>query len=185
MRKILFVFILVFVAGLAFGQTILGQMFKLGGSTTALLPTSSTTLTGALIFDTDAGVIRYNDGTAWQTPPVEAFFSASLAPGGTGAAATTMLRHRMTRPGRASRLSYTTTAAGTGAGSFTLELYDVTTTTVLCTRTLGSCTTAGTYSTGSCSNAVWAAFDDIELRVDTSGCTTNPGVSAAIGIVGP
>lgn len=173
------------VGGLAFSQTILGAMFKLGAFTTGTLPTSSATIQGALVYDSDAGVIRHNNGVEWLSAPLEAFFSASLAPGGTGAAATTMIRFRATRAGRATRMSYTTTSAGTGGGTFTLELYNATTTTVLCSRTLGSCTTVGSYSSGACTNAVWAPADDLELRVDTSGCTTNPGISGMVGATGP
>jgi len=53
------------VGGLAFSQTILGQMFKLGSSTEAGLPTSSSTLTGALIYDSDDAGVMYNNGAAW------------------------------------------------------------------------------------------------------------------------
>lgn len=167
-------------------QSILGSMFKLGSSTTAGLPTSSTTIAGALLFDSDAGVVRYNDGTAWQTPPVGATYSGSLPPGGTGAAGTIIAHHRMLRPGRGDRLSFVVTAAGTGGGTYTVEVYDLTTATSLCSRVAVACTAAAnTISSGSCSTAVWAAADDIQLRVDTSGCTLNPGLTVTVGIVGP
>lgn len=172
--------------GLAVGQSIIGTMYKLGSSTTASLPTSSTLLAGALLFDSDAGVVRYNDGTTWQTPPVGATYSGSLPPGGTGAAGTIIAHHRMLRPGRGDRLSFVVTAAGTGGGTYTVEVYDLTTATSLCSRVAVACTAAAnTISSGSCSAAVWAAADDLQLRVDTSGCTLNPGLTATVGIVGP
>lgn len=186
--KPLFIFLLASLVfgGLAVGQSILGSMFKLGSSTTAGLPTSSTTIAGALLFDSDAGVVRYNDGTAWQTPPVGATYSGSLPPGGTGAAGTIIAHHRMLRPGRGDRLSFVVTAAGTGGGTYTVEVYDLTTATSLCSRVAVACTTAAnTISSGTCSSAVWAAADDLQLRVDTSGCTLNPGLTATVGIVGP
>lgn len=49
-------------------QSTLGNMFKLGSSTTANLPTNDAgLLIGALIYDLDAGAPKYNDGTTWQS----------------------------------------------------------------------------------------------------------------------
>ena len=60
---------LALVAGLALSQapTILGNMLQLGRSTEAALPTSSTAIQGALLFNLDAGAPTMNDGTRWLT----------------------------------------------------------------------------------------------------------------------
>lgn len=55
----------ILVAGLAFSQATLGNVIRLGSSTTALLPTSSTTIQGGLIYNTDTGRLYVNDGTSW------------------------------------------------------------------------------------------------------------------------
>lgn len=56
------------ISGLALSQTTLGTMFKLGTSTTANLPASSTTIEGALLYDLDAGMLKANNGTTWKLP---------------------------------------------------------------------------------------------------------------------
>ena len=103
------------VGGLAFSQTILGAMFKLGAFTTAALPTSSATTQGALVYDTTSNVVRVNDSAGWR----------SLAPfvmsgsGGTGAVAI----NDTSTLGAQSPRSYTTSQSiscvwgGAGAGS--------------------------------------------------------------------
>jgi hypothetical protein len=59
------------ISATVLGQATLGNMVKLGSSTTVSLPTSSTTIEGAVIYDTDTNTPKFNDGTAWQpfTPP--------------------------------------------------------------------------------------------------------------------
>lgn len=66
-RLLLVLAILVFASLPTLAQSTLGNMFKLGGSTTANLPASSTYTVGALIYDLDAGVPKYNDGVAWTS----------------------------------------------------------------------------------------------------------------------
>lgn len=55
------------LATFAFSQATIGNIIRLGQSTSANLPASSTTIKGGLIFDLDAGAPKYNDGTAWQS----------------------------------------------------------------------------------------------------------------------
>ena len=55
------------VSGLAFSQSFLGNMFKLGSTTTAARPASSSTVQGALLYDTDIAAPIYNTGSAWTT----------------------------------------------------------------------------------------------------------------------
>lgn len=65
--KPFFIFLLaaLIFGGLAVGQSILGSMFKLGSSTVATLPASSSTITGSLIYVTDDAGVNYNTGSSW------------------------------------------------------------------------------------------------------------------------
>lgn len=65
--KPFFIFLLAALVfgGLAVGQSILGSMFKLGTATVATLPTSSSTITGALLYVTDDAGVNYNTGSSW------------------------------------------------------------------------------------------------------------------------
>ena len=72
---------------LAFAQAsaTLGNIIQLGRSTSANLPASSTTIQGAMLFDLDAGVPKYNTGSAWATftsPSVPAALTSWTSDGG-------------------------------------------------------------------------------------------------------
>lgn len=58
---------LLILAGIAFGQSTLGNMFRLGTTTTAARPASSATIKGALLYDTDVDAPIINNGSAWST----------------------------------------------------------------------------------------------------------------------
>ena len=66
-RALIAAALVILVAGLAMPQATatLGNMIQLGRATSANLPTPSTTIQGALIFDLDAGKPKYNNGTTW------------------------------------------------------------------------------------------------------------------------
>ncbi len=64
-RPVIIALLLALAGGIAFSQSIIGPMYKLGSSTTANLPASSSLTTGALIYDLDAGVPKYNNGSSW------------------------------------------------------------------------------------------------------------------------
>lgn len=51
----------------AAGPTFLGNVFRLGSSTTAGLPTSSSTIAGGLIYLSDDAGILWNNGSSWQS----------------------------------------------------------------------------------------------------------------------
>lgn len=58
--------VLVFSAGaLALEPFTLGNVFKLGTSTTASLPTSSATIESGIIYNTDTDKVMFNNGSAW------------------------------------------------------------------------------------------------------------------------
>lgn len=53
------------ISAITFAQATLGPVIKLGTSTTTGLPASSTTITGGLMYDLDAGSVKVNNGTSW------------------------------------------------------------------------------------------------------------------------
>ena len=62
-KTLIIVLLTLLVASLpTLAQSTLGNMFKLGGSTTANLPASSSYTVGALIYDLDAGTPLNNNG---------------------------------------------------------------------------------------------------------------------------
>lgn len=66
MNKSKLVFTLCLLVGAAaFAQVFLGNMFRLGSTTTAARPTSSSTIEGAVVYDTDLNKPIFNDGTQW------------------------------------------------------------------------------------------------------------------------
>lgn len=66
MRTRLAVLLTVLVmSAVAFSQTTLGNMFRLGNVTVSGLPASSSTITGSLIYVTDDGGLHVNNGSAW------------------------------------------------------------------------------------------------------------------------
>lgn len=52
-------------AGTALAQTVFGDMFQLGRRVRSTFPTPSSTVTGALLYDLDAGAVMVTDGTSW------------------------------------------------------------------------------------------------------------------------
>lgn len=67
LHRLAFIAAVLVAAGLAYSQSTLGNMFKLGGSTVYNLPTSSSYTVGALIYDLDSGYPLYNNGSSWQS----------------------------------------------------------------------------------------------------------------------
>lgn len=89
-----------------------------------------------------------------------------------------------TSGGKFSRLGSTVDVAGTGAGTYSLEVYDTTTATQLCASGTMSCTAvAGSIGNANCTGT-FAQFDDVAIRVLTNGCTTFPKLNAT-AVFGP
>lgn len=90
-----------------------------------------------------------------------------------------VVKHRLQHPivAGGGRVGVTVDTVGATGGTFGVVLFDVTSSTTLCSFTGSSCTAAvGTYS-GACGGGITAAAaaDDVELRFDTTSCTgTNP-----------
>lgn len=83
---------------------------------------------------------------------------------------------RMYVAGTMQRIGYNGLIAGTnGVGSnvYTIDVYDNTTSTVLCVTGNLACNIAGIGSVD-CASAQYAQFDDLRIRVNCSGCATCP-----------
>lgn len=65
-QPLAFALILLVAASFTLAQTTLGNMFKLAETTTAARPASSTTIRGALLYDTDVAAVIYNTGVVWS-----------------------------------------------------------------------------------------------------------------------
>jgi len=78
------------------------------------------------------------------------------------------------------RVSYRIMAAGSdGAHTFTVDVYDNTSSSVLCVTSAQNCNLAVSTVTATCSGSI-AAADDIRLRVNTGSCTgTAPQLNEA------
>lgn len=77
----------------------------------------------------------------------------------------------------AGRVGFYVSVAGTTGGTFSVELFDTTTSASLCAKSSISCTTAIGDVSAACPGGVGhaAAGDDLVLRIDTTNCTgTNP-----------
>lgn len=74
---------------------------------------------------------------------------------------------------RGTRLTYTVTNAGAdGAHTFDIDVFDATSSTVLCSKTGIACNVAAGPTSTSCTAASNAALDDIRLRVSDANCVT-------------
>lgn len=65
-RHLSLIAVLLILGGLALAQTTLGNMYRLGSTTTAGRPASSSTIQGALLYDTDVAAPIYNNGSGWS-----------------------------------------------------------------------------------------------------------------------
>lgn len=64
-RHLSAIVLIVLAATVAIGQVFLGDMFKLGNRAESAFPDASATLTGSLLYGTDAGTVYVNTGSAW------------------------------------------------------------------------------------------------------------------------
>ncbi len=101
-------------------------------------------------------------------------------PGGTAkGAATAIVFQRFTTAVELTRLAQQIVVAGTGAAAtFTVDVYDQTTSTVLCVSSATACDAAVANASLSCTTTI-AKFDDVLLRINSSACTTGPGINVS------
>lgn len=153
-------------------------------------PATATNTKGAIVFGTDAGVLYMSpgDGGAWQplaiSGPNETVAPSHLGGyfgGGVLSNGVVVIQSRFTAPATFTRLSSTIATAGVdGAHNFTIDVFDLTTTTVVCvTGSIPCNSVAGGGFSVACSSSV-ATADDVQLRVNDGAClTTAPLLNVA------
>lgn len=157
-----------------------------GVPTASLVPCNATAPGGAngtrgtIQYDTSTNTMKVCDGSGWR-PLNRATFSAYNGnPSGAAGNAIGGMRF-ISGGGQVNRLAVTPVIAGSGAGSFTVEVFDVTTALQKCVSAAIPCTSgpgAGVGFGNSCA-ASFAAADDLAIRIATNGCTTLPEFNAA------
>jgi hypothetical protein len=146
------------------------------GAATGSLAACAAGTAGALEYDTTTRSVKRCDGTSWHTIGEHNGMLSGYQPVVAVAAAITITGIRFTSNATLTRLGATNTIAGTGAGSVTVSVRDVTSATTLCTKTIACTAAAGATTSGSCTGNI-AATDDVELRADTSACATGPAMN--------
>lgn len=147
----------------------------------ASFPAAAAGNTGRWLFDSTNVVWRYSNGSAWvKMPPAVWQFGggiqdASIVKG----SAIVTAQARAPIAATATSLEVVTLLAGTGAGTFDVVVYNVTTATTLCSVTGKACTNAAqtTDTTYGCTGVVNAS-DVLQIRVDNDGCDSSPFFNA-------
>lgn len=146
------------------------------GVATASLPTCNAGAAGQIQTDTDIDRPKFCDG-AQHVYPVGNI--AGTMPGlATIAAADAIVigNQRMYSGGNVQRIGYAGVVGGTGGGTYTIDVYNNTSAAVECVTGTLACN-AGSIGSVDCANASYAAFDDLRIRINCSGCTTCPYVN--------
>jgi hypothetical protein len=144
----------------------LGNVYKLGTSTTANLPASSATILGGLIYVSDDAGVLVNSGTAWQTLAGEWGLDA-YAPNTTPIASRTLVSTTTNQLSTLTNLAVVIIGANTSVtGNITFTVFDVTAAGGLCTLTKACNVGSGVTAC----NAIVPAAHVVELRQDSSGC---------------
>ena len=142
------------------------------GVATGSLPACGATTAGGLFYDTTTLTVKRCNATAWHTVGEHPSFLSGYQPVVATGAAIVISGTRMTSAATLTRLGLNNTIAGTGGGNYTASVRNVTTATTLCTKT-NACSSGPGMTSGACTGD-FAVSDDVELRVDTSTCTTGP-----------
>lgn len=146
------------------------------GVATASLPTCNAGAAGQIETDTDLDRPKFCDGAQYVYPVGNI---AGTMPGlATIAAADAIVigNQRMYSGGNVQRIGYAGVVGGTGGGTYTIDVYNNTAAAVECVTGTLACN-AGSIGSVDCANASYAAFDDLRIRINCSGCTTCPYVN--------
>lgn len=146
-------------------------------------PACSAGLAGRLLYDSTNAYWRVCNGTSWQalvTNPISALDGYC---GGVGQTCNPFQAMTARLIGLAQIRGVTIVAAGAGAGTFDVELYDVTQAATLSSISGISCSTAvGSYSLNG-SFGQFAASDVLTLTVTNNGCGSLPAFNAHAEII--
>jgi len=147
------------------------------GVATGSLPTCNAGQKGAIETDTTKSRAMFCDGAKYYNPVnhISGYMHGQglVVP----ANAWTIANTRMYSAANWQRLSWAVLLLGAGAAqTFTVDVYNNTTSTVLCTSSALACDGSPIGSID-CANVASAEFDDIRLRVNAANCSTIPTVN--------
>lgn len=152
----------------------------------ASFPAAAAGNTGRLLYDSTNGVWRVSNGSAWQ-PLTRTREFAGYMPVAAIAAAQKVASTYAHGYGIVTTLNAIVRVAGTGVGSWTATVFDVTSATTVCTVVNGTCAAPAQteFQSGlaGCSGVV-AAGDQLLLRLDTAACDTAPALMLNATILG-
>lgn len=141
------------------------------GVSYATLPAAAAGNKGALEYDTTNERLMWSNGTAWAAIPNNGVLSGYTS--GSLVANQEIIRARMASgAGYVTRVGATVDVAGTGAGTFTVEAYNVTGVAQICVTGAIPCATAAGGSASVACTGAFALGDDVAVRMNQSGCTT-------------
>lgn len=139
---------------------------------------------GRWIYDSTNNVWRFSDGSSWLAVAKEFLASAYFPAGITPASAITTTIWNTIKPGLLKQINALIVTPGTGAGTFTVDVYDVSGTTQLCVTGTQACNaSAGSSLSVNCSVAMTAG-NQFSIRVNDSGCTTGPALNLNALVIG-
>ncbi len=180
-RRLFVVALLLFAGSVSSAPLILNNMIVPHNQDESAFPASSATNRGAVLFGTDAGVLYMSpgDGGAWQplaiSGPNETVAASHLSaffPGVVLAAGDVIAQSRFTAAATFTRLTTRIVTAGSdGAHTFTVDVFDLTTSAVVCVTGTITCNTAASSVGVACTGTV-AIADDVQIRVNDASCTT-------------
>lgn len=136
------------------------------------------------------GLIKYRsddkewvtcDGADWKTVGTFGVITAYYQ-GKTPSAANQQIMHtHALEKGAVKFLDGAVDSSGTGASNWTVRVYNVTTSTVLCTTGSIACTAAAGTDLGDVScNGAFAKNDELAIQVNTSACANSPAMNVAV-----
>lgn len=181
----LFALALIGVSSVAAGPFVRNGILQLEARDEGSFPTAATNTIGEMLYGTDAGVpyVSPGDGGVWMPLAIRTVIPSShldgYFPGGVLADATAVTQSRFSTAATFNRLTIAIASAGVdGAHNFTADVFDVTTSTVVCVTGAIACNATGV--TGVACSASTAPADDVRLRVNDGSClTTAPTMNIA------
>lgn len=173
------------IAGLAFGEAaIFGNIFKLHALDESLFPASSTTITGGLLFGTDAGDVYVNNGTKWVSTHVAGAHPVTVATSSStpvNQPQAHFIVHSIPPTFPVIELdSAVVTTAGTGAGTITFAVYDETALAVVASVTIACAALEGSVTAGTTGTSLNGHA--LDVRITAEACALRPHVNITINV---
>jgi len=181
------IFVAVVFSGFVFGEAaFFGNILKLHTTDESLFPASSATITGGLLYGTDAGAIYINAGARWKPAHLAGTKPFVVRTSTSGTLNVPMAHFTASSFPPPSTISVKLDSAvtiipGTGAGSQTYIVYNETTLATVASVTVSCAAAEGTIALGT-TGAV-ANNDVLDVRTSANTCTTSPSVNLTVGVL--